>query len=106
MDYSIIINFVLLIQIPGIIPLAVSDVFDKLTVLRDQLGDQFKSNSVTISYIEIYNEKVYDLLSTTEDVKNLRFLFHFIFTVILITTLIVRFTGFWRTRMAYSLFKE
>lgn len=51
---------------PGLITLSLSSLFDKLSKL-----DETVENKVSVSYIEIYNEKVYDLLeekSTTEPI--------------------------------------
>lgn len=47
---------------PGIIPLAVNDIFKYI----NEDSNSMKQYSVKVSYLEIYNEKIYDLLNPRE----------------------------------------
>ncbi|XP_059499238.1 kinesin-like protein KIF22 isoform X1 [Stegostoma tigrinum] len=49
---------------PGVVPRSLLDIFRMVREQRDQLGGPSWSFSVTMSYLEIYQEKVLDLLET------------------------------------------
>ncbi|XP_029939513.1 kinesin-like protein KIF14 [Salarias fasciatus] len=51
---------------PGIIPRFCQELFSKLTVMEDE----GVKSVLELSYSEIYNEKIYDLLSTSADPKS------------------------------------
>ncbi len=51
----------------------------KLTLQRDRLGEQLKSTKVSVSFIEIYNKVIFDLLTPKNDVEKLMFLQLFTF---------------------------
>ena len=50
----------------GIIPQAVYDVFSRITAKREQaeIGERW---DVSVSFVEIYNEQVYDLLNSSSN---------------------------------------
>ena len=50
----------------GIIPRTLSHLFDELRIQEVEC-------TVRVSFIEIYNEDIYDLLSPTDDTTKLRF---------------------------------
>ena len=52
----------------GIIPRALTMVFEKLAVGRSVVGHA--KDKVSLSFVEIYNENLIDLLSSHEDPKN------------------------------------
>lgn len=51
----------------GIIPRALANILDKLKEQSDQL-----EYSVKISFLELYNEEIFDLLSSVDDTSKLR----------------------------------
>lgn len=52
---------------PGLIPLSISYLFSKI---MEQSGRGLKTYEVVVSYLEIYNEKIYDLLDCDIDIKS------------------------------------
>ncbi|AMD21134.1 HEL147Wp [Eremothecium sinecaudum] len=49
-------------QEPGLIPLCVADIFERITAT----ATSEKSYAVKVSYLEIYNEKIFDLLDSND----------------------------------------
>lgn len=62
----------------GIIPRAVSHLFDELRVLGVQ------EYSVRISFLELYNEEIFDLLSPSDDAAKIRYLISMFFIQVLL----------------------
>lgn len=56
---------------PGIIPLLMVDLFEKIQEIEKR-GKQKESYNVSLSYLEIYNENIHDLLTGKGDVLDLR----------------------------------
>lgn len=50
-------------QEPGLIPLCVANIFDRIECASDSCGVSYK---IKVSYLEIYNEKILDLLAQPE----------------------------------------
>ena len=55
----------------GIIPLSVFEIFDSINLLQEK-PEQQKTVKIEISYLEIYNESVNDLLDVTKKNLNVR----------------------------------
>ena len=53
----------------GVIPRALSQIFDKLERAADDEGSEF---TVKVSFLELYNEEIFDLLSAAEDLNKLK----------------------------------
>ena len=53
----------------GVIPRALSQIFDKLDEATETEGAE---STVKISFLELYNEEIFDLLSSTDDMTKLR----------------------------------
>merc|ERR1712059_61732 len=53
----------------GIVPRAMSQIFDRLRESADKLGTE---SSVRVSILELYNEEIFDLLSSKTDTTKLR----------------------------------
>lgn len=54
----------------GIIPRALSHLFDELKVLGNQ------EYSVRVSFLELYNEELFDLLSPSDDASKIRYIIY------------------------------
>lgn len=50
---------------PGIMGLTIQDLFDRI----DEIGDKGYKFNVTVSYLEVYNEMIRDLLNPSTEVK-------------------------------------
>lgn len=56
-------------SVPGIIPLALEDLFSKIFIHAQSTGNEY---DVSLSYLEIYNENIRDLLSGNQDHLDLK----------------------------------